>query len=218
MKLYFKKSPLTPIFQRGGLFVILLFSGNSYAEDSVSSLMQRMHSETAVKMAYQEIRTLELMDQPWHGSGYMYSIAPDLMIREQLKPQRLLMGIKGDKMFYYDPGRHMHHQSEMDSDNPISLNIAVFKALITADETLLKRIYSIEFSNKPERWVMTLKSKQKSQSGFSIVVSGLTEQPADTIITKQADGDLSEFMLQQTAQGDEVKKKASQLYKELTGE
>ncbi len=218
MKLFFKKKPLFPLFQRGGLLVIFLLSGNSYAEDSLSSLMQRMQSETAVKIAYQEIRTLELMDQPWHGSGYMYSIAPDLMIREQLKPKRLLMGIKADKMFYFDPGHSMHHQTDMDDDNPLSLNIAVFKALVTADEALLRRMYLIEFSNKPARWVMTLKSKLQSQSEFSIVVSGLTEQPADTIIIKQADGDLSEFMLQQVAQGDKVKKVANRLYSELTGE
>lgn len=188
------------------------------AEDSLSTLMQKMQSDSAVKMSYQEIRTLELMDQPWHGSGVMYSIAPDLMIREQLKPQRLLMGIKGDKMFYYDPANHLHHQAELSEENPMSLNIAVFKALINADEALLKRMYLIEFNAQSERWMMTLKSKQEGQSGFNIVVSGLSGQAADTIITKQVDGDLSEFMLQQQATGDEVKKTATLLYKELVGE
>lgn len=202
------------------LFVVCfcLAINNSYAEDSLSTLMKNMHSETAIKMVYQEIRTLELMDQPWYGSGYMYSIAPDLMIREQLKPKRLLMGIKGNKMFYFDPAHSMHHQSEMDEDNPLTLNIAVFKALINADEVLLKRMYSIEFKSETNRWLMTLKSKKQSESGFNIVVSGKSGESADTIITQQADGDLSEFMLQHSAQGSEVKKTASRLYKELVGE
>jgi len=195
-----------------------LVSHNVNAEDSLTTLMQKMQSDTAIKTVYQEIRTLELMDKPWHGSGYMYSIAPDLMIREQLKPQRLLMGIKGEKMFYFDPDKHLHHQGEMNEENPLSLNIAVFKALINADEALLKRMYLIEFSSKPERWLMTLKSKQDSDSGFSIVVSGLSGQAADTIITRQADGDLSEFMLQQHSIGEGVQQTASHLYKELTGE
>jgi len=196
---------------------LLMFSANSHADDTLLSLMQKMQSDTAVKMHYKEIRTLELIDQPWHGSGYMYSIAPDLMIREQVKPQRLLMGIKGDQMFYFDPESHLRYQAEMTEDNPLSLNIAVFKALINGDEALLKQMYSIRFNSKPKRWLMTLKPKQQSESEFRIIVSGLAGKAADTIITKQVDGDLSEFMLQPLSVGDEVKIKATQLYKELVG-
>lgn len=200
------------------IFFLIAIANASSAADSVSSLMQKMQNNKAVKMAYQEIRTLELMDQPWHGSGFMYSIAPDLMIREQLKPQRLLMGIKGDSMFYFDPENNVRHQAEMNEDNPLSLNIAVFKALITADEALLKRMYVIDFKTKAERWLMTLKSKQQLESRFNIVVSGLKDLPADTIITQQDDGDLSEFLLQSSSSGSEVQQKAARLYKELVGE
>ncbi len=199
-------------------FCLSVVSIVSFSEDSVSSVMQQMQSKQAVKMAYQEIRTLELITQPWHGSGFMYSIAPDLMIREQLMPQRLLMGIKGNKMFYFDPKNKVRHQAEMNEDNPLSLNIAVFKALITADEALLKRMYLIDFSHQTERWLMTLKSKQDSESGFNIIVSGLAGGVADTIITEQVDGDLSEFLLQPIATGADVQKRVGILYKELVGE
>jgi len=197
---------------------IQFLANNSFAEDSIAELMQKMKSDTVVKMTYQEIRTLELMDQPWYGSGVMYAIAPDLMVREQLKPQRLLMGIKGNKLFYFDPDNHVRHQAEMEEDNPLSLNIAVFKALITGDEALLKRMYLIAFESKAKRWMMTLKSKNEPDSGFSIVVSGVTGQLADTIITQQADGDLSEFILQQQAVSKQVKNSVNLLYKELVGE
>lgn len=197
---------------------MLMLSANSYAEDTLISLMQKMQSDTAVKMVYQEIRKLELIDQPWHGSGYMYSISPDLMIREQIKPQRLLMGIKGDQMLYFDPENNLRYQGEMTEDNPLSLNIAVFKALINADEVLLKKMYLITFISKPQRWLMTLKPKHQSGSEFKIIVSGLSGKAADTIVTKQVDGDLSEFMLQPYSVGEEVKNKVSQLYKELVGE
>lgn len=199
-------------------FCLSVISNLSFSEDSVSALMQQLQSDEAIKMAYQEIRTLELIDRPWHGSGFMYSIAPDLMIREQLKPQRLLMGIKGNKMFYFDPENKIRHQGELNEDNPLSLNIAVFKALITTDEALLNRLYIIDFSEQAERWLMTLKSKQESESGFNIVVSGLKGGMADTIITEQADGDLSEFLLQPIATGTDVRKRVGMLYKELVGE
>lgn len=197
---------------------ISFLTNNIQADDSISAVMQRMKSDTAVKIAYQETRTLELLDQPWQGSGYLYSMPPDLMIREQILPQRLLMGVKANKMFYLDSENDVRHQGEMDENNPLSLNIAVFKALINADEVLLSSIYQLEFSTQPQRWMMTLKPKQDSESGFSIVVSGLSNQQADTIIIKQADGDLSEFMLQNNVTGHEINKQVDQLYAELVGE
>lgn len=200
------------------LMIIGFVANDSIAKDSLSTLMQRMQSETAVKIAYQETRILELMDQPWQGSGYMYSMPPDVMIREQLQPQRLLMGVKADEMFYYDPLNDVRHQGEMDEGDSLSLNLAVFKALINADEALLHSLYQVEFSTAAQGWEMTLKNKHEIDSGFSIVVSGLPEQQANKISIKQADGDSSEFLLQKNNAGDAIKKTVQQLYQELLGE
>jgi len=203
---------------QNGLLLMVFFINNADAEDSIDALMQTMKSNVAVKMAYQEIRTLELMDKPWHGSGYMYSMPPDLMIREQLKPKRLLMAVKADKMYYFDPDNHIRHEGEMDDGSPLSLNVAVFKALMNADNELLRDMYLIDFSSQPKRWIMSLKSKQQSDSGFNIVVSGLSDQQVDTIIIKQPDGDQSEFILEQQGTGNEVKTTLLKLEQELTGE
>lgn len=198
--------------------LMVLLTADVNAEDSIETLMRTMKSNAAVKMAYQEIRSLELMDKPWHGSGYMYSMPPDLMIREQLTPNRLLMAVKADKMYYFDPDNHVRHEGEMDDTSTLSLNIAVFKALMNADDQLLRRMYLIDFSIQPKRWIMTLIPKQQSDSGFSIVVSGLSDQQVDTIIIKQADGDQTEFMLQQQSIGEDIKKSILGLLTELTGE
>ena len=228
--LFNKISPNPSFFKRGTervvkrcfsvflMSLIGLAANDSVAEDSVSTLMQRMKSETAVKIAYQETRMLELMEQPWQGSGFMYSMPPDLMIREQLQPQRLLMGVKADAMFYYDPVNDVRHQGEMDEDDSLSLNLAVFKALINADEALLNSLYQVEFSSAAQGWKMTLKNKHEIDSGFSILVSGLPDQQADKISIKQADGDSSEFLLQKNNAGDAINKTVQQLYQELLGE
>jgi hypothetical protein len=200
------------------MFIALIAGNSSHADDLLSALMQRMKSDKAVRVAYQETRTLELMAQPWKGSGYMYSLPPDIMIKEQQQPERLLMGVKGDKMFYFDPVNNVRHQGEMDQDNPLSLNIAVFKALMNADEALLHRLYQVEFSSLEHGWTMKLKAKQDSESGFSIVISGLPQQAADSVKVRQADGDFSEFSMQKDAAGDEVKTTVSRLYQELLGE
>jgi len=65
-----------------GLMLVSCLAGTIVrADDSLSALMQRMKSDQAVRVAYQETRTLELMEKPWKGSGYMYSLPPDLMLR-----------------------------------------------------------------------------------------------------------------------------------------
>jgi len=202
-----------------GLMLVSCLAGTiGRADDSLSALMQRMKSDQAVRVAYQETRTLELMEKPWKGSGYMYSLPPDLMLKEQLKPERLLMGVKGDKMFYFDPVNNVRHQGEMDQDNPVSLSIAVFKALMNADEAALHSMYRVEFSSLAQGWTMRLKDKQDSESGFSIDITGLPQQPADAIKVRQADGESSVFTLRQDAEGDEVKATVTRLYQELLGQ
>lgn len=188
------------------------------AKESLSSLMQGMKSETATRIAYKETRTLELMDEPWEGSGFMYSLPPDLMVKEQLLPKRVLMGVKGGEIFYFDQEKGFRHQDELDKKDPISLNIAVFKALINADKDLLRDLYQVDFVSKSKEWMMTLTPKNKTEEGFSTTVSGKTIQKIDKISMKQADGDTSDFILHKDASGDRVKNIANRLYLELLGE
>jgi outer membrane lipoprotein-sorting protein len=199
------------------LFLVLSFN-NAYSKDSLSSLMQAMKSEQATRIAYKETKTLELMDQPWEGSGFMYSLPPDLMVKEQLLPKRVLMGIKGDKMFYFDQQNNFRHQGELDKNDLISLNVAVFKALINADEALLRNMYQVDFKSTAKGWAMNLTPKNNQELGFSTLVSGATDQQVDKISMKQADGDSSEFTLQKDASGERVKNIAIRLYQELQGE
>ena len=199
------------------LFLALSFN-NAYSEDSLSSLMQAMKSDQATRIAYKETKTLELMDQPWEGSGFMYSLPPDLMVKEQLLPKRVLMGIKGDKMFYFDQKNNFRHQGELDKNDLMSLNVAVFKALINADEVLLRSMYQVDFSSTAKVWTMNLTPKNNQELGFSTLVSGATYQQIDKISMKQADGDSSEFILKKDASGERVKNIAIRLYQELQGE
>jgi hypothetical protein len=200
------------------LLLAWLMPETGWSDDSLPRVMQRMRSDKAVRIAYRETRTLELMDQPWRGSGYMYSLPPDLMIKEQLQPERLLMAVKGEQMFYFDPVNDVRHHDEMSEDNPLSLNIGVFRALINADEALLHRLYRADFSQSAHRWSITLKPKQDSASNFSIVISGSAQKQADTVQVRQPDGDFSEFSLQPDAEGDEVAASVNRLYRELVGE
>ena len=200
------------------ILTLLLVGNCAGAEESLTSIMQRMQSAGPVSIDYQERRQLEFMAEPWQGSGTIYSLPPDLMIRQQLEPERLLMGIKGNAMLYFDPANSVRHQSEMDEENPLTLNIAVFKALTHADETLLQRLYHVDLLSRPQGWRMTLKPKQNGESGFKIVITGLPQQQASKVIIYQPDGDYSEMTLQKATTDDALQATMNRLYQELVGE
>ena len=188
------------------------------SEDTLASVMRRMQPESTVKIAYREIRYLELMQEPWQASGFMYALAPDMLIMEQQLPQRVIMGAIGDQMFYYDPVNDVRHQGVMTSDDPISLNIAAFKSLITGDRELLEKIFSITFSANPEQWTLDLTSREDNDTMTNVVINGSAGQQASKIIVHQADGDRSEFVLTETERGEHLTSKIQQLHQELLGE
>lgn len=206
----------TTIFSVLGLFI--LASSNSYAEDSLLKLMQKLKSEPMSKVAYQETRNIKMLAQPWHGNGYLYALQPELMIREQLKPERVLMGVKGDKAFYFDPGKNERHQVDLHDNNELNAPLTVFKAIVTADEALLRSVYNIIFTTHSKDWLMELTPKQKGGPVTRIYVTGRTGQEVDKITILQEDGDNSEFTLQK--ESDDAKNNGGimTLYKELAGE
>lgn len=199
------------------LLPVLLPANAAHAVDTEWKVMQRMQSDTAVRIAYRETRTLELIDQPWQGSGYLYSLAPDLMIKEQLQPERVLMGIKGDRMLYFDPVNNLRHRGELDAANPLSLHIAFFNALVNADVALLHRVYRVDFDAREQDWLMTLKPRRGDRSGLTVVITGPSGQQAERIEIRQADGDFSEFLLRKDAEGEAIETEVNRLYKELQG-
>ncbi|KAF3981388.1 MAG: hypothetical protein HFP78_07090 [Methylococcales symbiont of Hymedesmia sp. n. MRB-2018] len=198
------------------LFVsFFLVSPYSYAGESLSQLMKQLKSDSAFQISYKETRTLELMDKPWYGNGYLYSIPPNIMIREQLQPKRLLMGIIDDKLFYFDPENNRHFEDDFDIESPRTLSIAVFKALINADESLLHRLYTVDYSTVNKIWTMDLKPKQDPDSSLNIKVFGVEGQPANRFEITQEEDEVSEFELQNKNKSLAIKVKIEQLSQTL---
>ncbi len=188
-----------------------------FAEDTFSTVIARMKPETAVRLSYQETRFLGLLDAPWQGSGYMYAMTPDIMVKEQTKPVREIAGASGQQMYYFDPVNNIRHQQTIAEDDPISLNVVVFKALVNGDQALLEKMYQIDFFSGLKVWRLTLtaKSKLARESLAKVEISGLPEQPADKIIVYQADGDYSEFVLKQDGTGEVIQDEVTRLYQQL---
>ena len=203
------------------LFLTLsgLLPAMSQAEDTLEAVMARMKPDTAVRIHYRETRYLDLLNNPWHGSGYLYALPPDLMIKEQLQPQREVMAAGSSDLYYYDPVNNIRHHKAMAPDDALSLHVSAFQALINGNKSLLGDLYQLRFTAAAGQWQVTLDSLSEADEVplTTIVMSGRAGAPADRIDVFLADGDHSEYRLQRDAEGERVKLHIQQLYAEIKG-
>ncbi len=185
-----------------------------YAEETLESVLARMKPQTTVKIHYQETRYLELLDQPWKGSGYFY-VFPDGMIKEQWYPQRQVMAVNGNKLYYFDPFADVRYQGDMEDDT--GGQAIAFKGLMAGDAKLLQKFFQIDFQNRNKLWVLTLIPKQArlAEQLSRVVISGVINQPANKIEVLLADGDRHVMQLETEGQGEQLKHKVEQLLAEL---
>ncbi len=206
----------------GGLLIVSMIAISAacpvIAEDSIDSVLERMKSTSANRIAYQETRYLELFDKPVEASGMFYGMRPDSLIKEQLSPSREVMGILKDRLYYLDPASEARHSQARDPDDPMNLHIAAFQALANGNQNLLNELYTISFFTEPGHWYMILSDKSESRSLIRITVSGSTEQPADKIEIHEADGDRSVYRLAKFAEGEDIRTAVLRLEAELMGQ
>lgn len=186
-------------------------------EDTLAGVMQRMKPDAAVRIQYQETRFMTLLEQPWHGSGYMYALSPDILVKEQLQPSRELMAVDGNNLYYYDPVKNIRHQGRIREDDPVSLNVSAFKALINGDRELLRKLYHHQFSVFPEYWLLTLRPSNEVAGEVleRIEISGFTGEGANKVSVFMADGDYTEFVLSKDASGVQLRETVLHLVQEL---
>jgi hypothetical protein len=189
-----------------------------WSEDTLESVMLRMQATTATRVAYQETRSLALLEDLWQGSGFLYVTPTGLMIKQQLQPDIKLMGISNELILYFDPVNDVRYRGGMADDNPMILQTSVFKALLSADMTLLNRLYQVDFIPGVDSWVMRLQAKHDPDSLFRIEITGLAGQPAERVKMLQEDGDSSEITLGEVSAEQSVSTIVADLYRQLTGE
>lgn len=201
----------------------LLLSGaflcsSALSEDSVTAVIERMKSPFAIRIAYQETRYLELFDAPVDCSGFLYSLPPDGLIKEQKTPSREILGMLNQHFYYFNPQTGIHHARPREVDDPVDLRISAFQALANGNPEQLLEIYAVSFYTEPGRWYMILTEKNAAESQIRITVSGAAEQAADRFEIHESDGDRSVYELKKDAEGEKVRIAFRQLERELTGE
>jgi hypothetical protein len=206
-----------PLRQFISVFFILLIGSNpmlAACEDTLQTVISRMKPNNPTAIQYQEYRYLSLLTDKWSGGGNFYAVLPDTIIKEQQFPEKELMAIRGNSLFYFNQESGQNHQGEITDLDDQTQYIAIFKALLTGDLALIGKLYDIEFLGKPSGWVITLSAKknQASDEGVKVIMRGLPEQPANGMELIMADGDRTEFLLSPAASGEAVKATVKTLF------
>ncbi len=144
---------------------LILCATFAAAKDSLESVMARMKPSEAVSINYQETRVLGMLSENWKGTGTFYAVLPDVMLKEELTPEKEVMGIKASHLYYYHLGNDQKHQGELDDDEAMSFQISAFKGLMNGDLAFLKARYQLEFKTTVNGWQLTLTPRANDDAG-----------------------------------------------------
>lgn len=207
------------MIQKSPLFLLLaLLPALASAEDSLQSVLKRMKADTATAIAYKEKRSLKMLTEDWHGSGTLYAAPPHTLLKEQRTPEVEIMGIEGKQAYYYQQNNDKRYQAELAENEPHAI---AFNELMNDDLATLQKIYDTHFSSSAGHWELTLTAKNKTAENgkqpAKIVMKGLAEKAADSVIVIQMDGDKSEFTLSPASKGAAAQTAIDKLLKQIKG-
>ena len=193
------------------------FSLGCLAQDTIENVMQRMKPETAVQIAYQETRYMDLFDKDWQGSGYLYAATPNTLLKQQLKPTIEMMAAEGSQLIYHKPTTSTYHQMQLDESNPMMASLVAFKAMLTGNLPVLRQFYQLNFSTSESSWKleMTAKEHEPDQAALKIIMQGLSEQATNKMQVILPDGDRSLYVLSQPQQGLAIQQHMQELLQSL---
>ena len=144
---------------------------------------------------YQETRQLELATSPIRTQGLMLTDSGGTLVKLQLKPERIIMAISGDNLYYWNPAQNQRHQMPISAGEDTAQQILIFRQLLQGRLTELQQHYQLEADTDNKHWSLQLRPKQPEASPIAaITVSG--QQNERHILILQSDGDSTEYRIE----------------------
>jgi outer membrane lipoprotein-sorting protein len=200
------------------LLIFALLPALSHAEDTLKTVLSRMKATEATAIDYKEKRTLKMLTEDWHGTGTLYAAPPHTLLKEQRSPEVEIMGIEGNKAYYYQQDNNQRYQAELAENE---LHVVAFNELLNDDLATLQKLYEVSFATPAGHWVLTLVAKNKTPENgkqpAKIIMQGLAEHAANSVTVIQADGDKSEFTLSPATKGVAAQSTIAKLLSHIKG-
>ena len=201
--------------------LLLLLPLPLLADDNpLQDVLARIRQTGPTQYQYREVRKLELATSPWEGQGIMLTDANGSLIKLQLQPNRVIMAIANDSMYYWDAAQNQRHTAPLGYGGPAAAQILVFRSILQGRAEELQSTYTFSAEHHDKNWTLRLTPKpdQSDDETPSIEISGDAEDQQRRIVIRQADGDATEYTITKTLSKQPETYSIPQLLQEATGE
>ena len=182
--------------------VAALHPVHSAAQETLRSVLERIRIQEPRHFSYREIRTLQLLAEPWQATGEMY-ISPQQMIIAQQSPTLVFTVISADRMQYIDSEHNIDRSLKL--EHPFAVpGMEPFMQLLygTTPHTGQEQAYVISLDTAGQRWLLQLTPQQDAADKIiRMQLSGNTGHGPDKLVLEHADGDRTEWQLSLLSQG-----------------
>lgn len=183
------------------LAAVLLASASALASAAGFDLAQLTAQLGRVKSGeatFTEKRRVEMLDRTLESSGRLVFRAPDVFIRETLKPRREKLEVNGNQLTMSLGERSRTVQ--LDSAPEAAVIVEAIRGTLTGNREALERLFESTVSGSAERWALELVPKDLRLRGqvASVRVSGGGPAVREVQVLL-ADGDRSTMTIEPVA-------------------
>ena len=166
---------------------------------------------------YQETRHLELVASPWHGEGLMLTAPDGSLVKLQLQPERIIMAISGDHLYYWHPGQHQRHSMPVSFGEDAARQILIFRQILQGQLSALQQQFDLTADTDGKNWSLQMHPKPSAEQFISAIsISGNQQQRQ--IVIQQRDGESSEYRIEKSDPQLTAQYSISQLLQEASGD
>jgi len=200
-------------------FLSLLFAclQPSYADESLDGILAQHVIHEPVKLAYQEVRYIQFVDEPVTSTGFLY-VSGSYVILEKKEPSRLIMATNHINMWLYDVEQNVKRKRNIRrfSNKDTALG-ALLHAVRTGDNSMLTKHYQVTVSEKDRGWKLNFSPIKKTERDANITIRGPKGHTLDVLESAFIDGNHTTWELKKVASGDKVKLKMKSLVEQAGG-
>ena len=178
------------------MLLTLLWPLAALADEALPQVLARLRQDGEGKFRYQETRTLELATAPWQGQGYMLTDGKGSLVKLQLAPQRVIMAVSQQRLYYYDPSLQQRHELPLDYADPAAGQIVVFRSLLQGRSEDFQADYAFAAKQHDGFWRLTLTPKTGHETAARIEIAGDDRVRSRQITILQADGDSTVYRIE----------------------
>jgi len=172
------------------------------ANETLDTLLQRLHINETLQYRYQETRQLQLLAEPWQASGELF-ISPQQMVIAQHAPTSVTTLITADRLVHHDDEQAIHRRIKL--ERPFAVpGMEPFMQLLfgSANRDELQRQYRIDLTFTDGRWHLQLEPRATAAGDITaMLLAGNKDRMADRLVLTHADGDQTSWQLTLLARG-----------------